>query len=84
MFDSDMMCPWCEWGTQNPNLPSLHQECVSPDFRFPVGLESEKTKRTKFMGLIRPFCYNTLGTELAMTVVNCGKPVNSTSLPVQV
>lgn len=30
------------WGgnKRNPSLPALHQECVPPDFGFPVGFES--------------------------------------------
>lgn len=48
------MCLWCGKGIKNPSLPSLHQECVPPDFGFPVGFESGKTKRTKFIEFIWP------------------------------
>lgn len=48
------MCLWCGKGIKNSSLPSLHQECVPPDFGFPVGFESGKTKRRKFREFIWP------------------------------
>ena len=39
------MCLWCGKGIKNYSLPSLHQECVPPDFGFPVRFESGKTKK---------------------------------------
>lgn len=41
------MCLRCGKGIKNSSLPSLHQECIPPDFGFPVGFESGKTKRRK-------------------------------------
>lgn len=48
------MCLWCGKGIKNSCLPSLHQECVPPDFGFPVGFESGKRKRTKLREFIWP------------------------------
>lgn len=63
------MCLWCGKGIKNSSLPSLHQECVPPDFRFPVGFESGKTKRNKVYRIHMAYAltigYSMAGTQLA-------------------
>lgn len=48
------MCLWCGKEMKDPSLPSLHKECVPPDFGFPVGFESGKTRFAKFIEIKRP------------------------------
>lgn len=60
------MCLWCGKGIKKAGLPSLHKECVPPDFGFPVWFESGKTKQVYklHMAYALTISNSTVGTKL--------------------